>query len=157
MTENKEGTDHRIVVGIDGSASSTAALHWAMSQAHTTGGPVEVVIAWEEPASYGFSYGMAVAMYESDSYEDLAQKVLDGVIADATADDPDHSVRLAGKVIQGHPAQTLLNEAKGADLLVLGRHGHGHGKLTGLLLGSVSDHCLRHSSCPVVLVPAAEA
>jgi nucleotide-binding universal stress UspA family protein len=156
MTETKEGAEHRIVVGIDGSASATAALHWAMDQARTVGGSVDVVIAWEEPASYGFSYGMAVAMYESDSYEDLAQKVLDGVMADAGTDDPTHSVKVHGRVIQGHPAQSLLTAAKGADLLVLGRHGHGHGKLTGLLLGSVSDHCLRHSSCPVVLVPAPE-
>jgi nucleotide-binding universal stress UspA family protein len=50
----------------------------------------------------------------------------------------------------GHPAQALIEASKEADLLVVGRHGRG--AFTGMLLGSVSIHCVTGAFCPVVVV-----
>jgi nucleotide-binding universal stress UspA family protein len=52
---------------------------------------------------------------------------------------------------EGHPTAVLLDAAQGADLLVLGRRGHGGA--VSALLGSVSHHCIQHAECPVVVVP----
>lgn len=53
-------------------------------------------------------------------------------------------------MIEGHPAAVLLTAAEGADLLVLGCRGHGG--FVGALLGSVSQHCVHHATCPVVII-----
>ena len=58
-------------------------------------------------------------------------------------------------VVQGPPAKVLLDAAKGADLLVVGSHGHGG--FVGMLLGSVSQHVLHHAACPVVVVHGDDA
>ncbi|MEV0561406.1 universal stress protein [Dactylosporangium sp. NPDC049742] len=55
-------------------------------------------------------------------------------------------------MVQGHPAKVLLDAANGAELLVVGSRGHG--TFTGILLGSVSQHCVQHAPCPVVVVPS---
>lgn len=58
------------------------------------------------------------------------------------------------RVLHGHPAQVLLDAAGGTQLLVVGSRGHG--AFAGMLLGSVSQHCVQHASCPVVVVPPAQ-
>ena len=64
---------------------------------------------------------------------------------------PDNvEVRLA----QGHPRHVLIEESKSADMLVLGRRGHGG--FGGLLLGSVSSACVAHAHCPVLVVHSPE-
>jgi nucleotide-binding universal stress UspA family protein len=59
-------------------------------------------------------------------------------------------VKVSTVIVEGHPAAELLDQSAGADLLVLGSRGHG--AFAGMLLGSVSEHCLAHASCPVVVV-----
>ena len=54
MTTQPDKNEHRIVVGVDGSVPSVAALAWAVRQARLTGAAVEAVIAWEFPATYGY-------------------------------------------------------------------------------------------------------
>jgi len=89
-------TDERpspvVVVGVDGSACSQAALRWGLAQAELT-----------------------------------------------------------IRVDEGHPVQVLMDAARTAHLLVLGSRGHG--TFTGILLGSVSQHCVQHAPCPVVVIP----
>ena len=58
--------------------------------------------------------------------------------------------RVETKVAYGHPAMVLVNEADAADLLVVGNRGHG--KFSGMLLGSVSIHCVTTATRPVVVV-----
>jgi nucleotide-binding universal stress UspA family protein len=57
-------------------------------------------------------------------------------------------------IVQGPPAQVLLDAAAGAQMLVVGSRGHG--TLAGMLLGSVSQHCVQHAPCPVVVIPPDE-
>lgn len=54
------------------------------------------------------------------------------------------------RISYGHPAEVLIQESKDADLLVVGRRGHG--TMSALLLGSVSLHCVSGARCPVVVV-----
>jgi len=63
------------------------------------------------------------------------------------------TVITAGEAIEGAPAKVLTGAAAGADLLVLGSHGHG--RLFHVVLGSVAEECIRVATCPVVVVPVA--
>ncbi len=134
--------DQRIVVGVDGSESSRRALRWAARQAEFTGASLEVVIVWEVPPDYRF---------DVSSPHDLqvgAESILQSAVADVLGDDPDVDVKPS--VVEGNPVPVLLNAAKGTSLLVVGNRGHG--TFTGILLGSVSKHCVNHATCPVTVV-----
>jgi nucleotide-binding universal stress UspA family protein len=146
------GQERRIVVGVDGSGSSKAALRWAIRQAKLTGATVDAMIAWHYPASAG-GYGWApTGMGTTFDFRENAEKVL----ADATgaACDPGSGVPVRARVVEGNAAQVLLDAAEGADLLVVGSRGHGG--FTEALLGSVSQHCVHHARCPVVVIRGQE-
>jgi nucleotide-binding universal stress UspA family protein len=135
----------RIVVGVDGSPSSVHALEWAIHQAELTGDVIDAVHAWHFPNDYG----MPVA--DVPDFAGLAAEILDKAIAEArNATHESAPAEIRPVVLEGNPAQALLDMAKGADLLVVGSRGHGG--FTGALLGSVSQHVVHHSPCPVVVV-----
>lgn len=138
----------RIVVGVDGSPSSLAALRWAVRQAELTGGTVDAIVAWRMPASVA-GYGFApVAMSDRSDMEQIAQRALDEAISKVAG--PGGGPPIRRVVVQGFPAPVLLRASVGADLLVLGSRGHGG--FSGALLGSVGQHCVRHAHCPVVII-----
>ncbi|MEK2478645.1 MULTISPECIES: universal stress protein [Streptomyces] len=136
----------RIVVGVDGSAPSKAALGWAVGQAELTGAAVEAVYAWQFPYSW---WGWAPPTEESFNFEDNARAILTEAIDGAIG--PDRHVPITPRVIEGNPARVLLDAAHGADLLVVGNRGHGG--FSEALLGSVGQHCVQHAVCPVVIIP----
>ena len=138
----------RIVVGVDGSPSSRAALRWAVRQAKLMDATVDAVIAWQIPVVLQ-SYGWApIYVEEEGSFQEDARKRLDALIGDAV--EQADSQRVNSLVIKGHAAEALLEAADGADLLVVGSSGRGG--FTQALLGSVSQHCVHHASCPVVVI-----
>ncbi len=138
----------RVVVGVDGSPASDAALRWAVADAVARRSTLEVVNAWEAPVIYGPVLG--TIPYDVEAIESEAHQLVDGTVAEAMASAPDLVV--SGTVVAGRPAWSLLDVAKGADLVVVGRRGlGGFGRL---LLGSVSDHVARHAGTTVVVVPA---
>jgi nucleotide-binding universal stress UspA family protein len=144
MAAAQQHGDRRIAVGVDGSPSSREALRWAVRQAALTGSVVDAVIAWHDPASYG-GYAWLIA---DTSYAEVAAKTLsEAVDSTITAGG---SVTVRQRVMAGNPACVLLDAAEDADLLVVGSRGHGG--FAGMLLGSVSEHCVRHSPCPVVVI-----
>jgi nucleotide-binding universal stress UspA family protein len=147
MITQAHDTDRRIVVGVDGSRGSRAALRWALGQARLTGATVEAIAAWQSPAMAGYSYGWMPTPYDGDIVAASADKVLAETVADL-AGAPD---RTRTTVTEGPPAQVLLNAAAGADMLVVGSRGHG--AFAGMLLGSVSQHCIQHAPCAVVVIP----
>jgi len=143
-TEPEAG--RRIVVGVDGSAPSKAALAWAVRQARLTGATVEAIIAWEYPATYGYPMP---AIPEADyNYADIAADVLAKTIAEVCGQD--EPVKISSRVVQENAAQALLDASAGAELLVVGSRGHGG--FVEALLGSVGQHCVHHATCPVVVI-----
>ena len=150
MTEIQGQHIGRIVAGVDGSDSSRAALAWAVRQAALTGAQVDAVHAWHVPTSYGYGYGYASVLPVIDLQE-VARQVLDEAIADVAGLAPDVEIRPV--IVEGNPAQALLDNAKDADLLVVGSRGHGG--FAEALLGSVGQHCVHHANCPVVVIRGA--
>jgi nucleotide-binding universal stress UspA family protein len=144
-------SEHRIVVGVDSSEGSKAALRWAIAQARRTGATVDAVSAWQDPVQTGYLYGYLPTAVESQGYVEIAQKVLDDTVSEMT-DEAGSPVTVQARVIQGHPALVLPEAAIGAELLVVGSRGRG--AFAGMLLGSVSQHCVQHPTCPVVVIPA---
>ena len=150
MNDQTLSEDRYIVVGVDSSHGSKTALGWALAQARLTGAAVEAVAAWQQPATYEYSYGSIPFPSPGDTIAATAEKVLTETVADAvgTGDQP---VDVRIKVAHGPAAQVLLEAAAGAELLVVGSRGHG--AFAGMLLGSVSQHCTHHAPCPVIIVP----
>jgi nucleotide-binding universal stress UspA family protein len=143
------GGRERVVVGIDGSEPSEAALRWALDEGAARKAVLQVVHAWEAPVIYGPVAGVSGS--EVDAIESGAHRLVDDMIErlgeEAAAVDVERTV------VPGGPASSLLDAADGADLVVVGRRGlGGFGRL---LLGSVSEHVARHAACPVVVVPTA--
>jgi nucleotide-binding universal stress UspA family protein len=144
----QQGAHDRIVVGVDGSPSSKAALAWALRQAELSGASVEAVIAWHMPvAAAGIPFEPAGTMDGAD-FAQIARMVLTAAIAEAA--DPASAVKVSSTVVEGNATQVLLEAAAGAELLVVGSRGHGG--FVGALLGSVSQHCAHHAPCPLVIV-----
>lgn len=143
-TEPEAG--RRIVVGVDGSAPSRAALAWAARQARLTGATVEAIIAWQYPAAYG--YTMPAAPEINYNYEEIAAKVIADTIAEVCG--RGEPVTIVSRVVEGNAAQVLLDASAGAELLVVGSRGHGG--FFEALLGSVGQHCVHHATCPVVVI-----
>jgi nucleotide-binding universal stress UspA family protein len=154
--QRRSGQEHhtgpRIVAGVDGSPSSMSALRWAIRQAGLTGATVDAVIAWHYPVAVG-GYGWAPTGLEGVfDFQGSAEKTLADAISSAV--DPGSNVGLRARVVEGNPAQVLLDAADDADLLVVGSRGHGG--FTEALLGSVSQHCVHHAHCPVVVIRSKE-
>jgi nucleotide-binding universal stress UspA family protein len=59
------------------------------------------------------------------------------------------NLRIESKVVEGRPASVLIEASQGADLLVVGSRGHR--EVVGILIGSVSEHCVTNAHCPVVV------
>jgi nucleotide-binding universal stress UspA family protein len=139
----------RIVVGVDGSAPSVTALRWAVAEAAHHGAEVIAVSGWELPV-VGASEGMGFSLGTlADGLQAEAQRRLDEVVGSLDAG----TVTIGKAVEYGSPARLLLEKAADADLLVVGARGLGG--FRGLLLGSVSQHCITHAVCPTVVVPTA--
>ena len=147
-----------IVVGVDGSPGSLAALRFALAEARLRGAAVVALHAWslplvevpgpfliEIPGPPAPSLDQVTADLASDAQECL-DRALQEVASEA------EGVEIERRVTEGAAATVLVEASRGAELLVVGTHGHG--RVKGLLLGSVSQECVSHSGCPVVTVPA---
>lgn len=132
-----------IVVGVDGSESSKEALRWAARQAELTGDDLRVIMSWEIP-----SMAYWAPLPEGLDFDKETRVALHQAVTDVLGDNP--RVAVTEVVREGHPAPVLLAESSTAELLVVGSRGHG--EFTGMLIGSVSEHCVTHASCPVVVV-----
>jgi nucleotide-binding universal stress UspA family protein len=145
MTSQQAGS-HRIIVGVDGSPSSVAAVEWAAHQAELSGAVLVAVMTWEWPTSYGWSLPIPSG-YDP---EHDSEKWLETTLEKVRADHP--TITVESKVLEGHPAPLLVKASEGAELLVVGSRGHG--EFAGMLIGSVSEHCAANAHCPVLVYRA---
>ena len=140
------GGQELVVVGVDGSAESVAALRWAARYATATGAQVRAMLAWHYPGAAGGPPIEKAPKAVHDQTDAQMHETLDAAIAKAG----EEAAGVEKATAYGHPAQVLIEASKEAGLLVVGRHGHG--AFTGMLLGSVSIHCVTGAHCPVVVI-----
>ncbi|MFT2752969.1 universal stress protein [Clavibacter sp. Sh2088] len=138
-----------VVVGHDGSAAAQAALDQALELAAALAAPVVVVRTWSidtAPPGAVFHDGFAA------SFAEIGETVEERLRADTASSarrHPELDVHLRSVLSQ--PAETLIALSHDARMLVVGSRGLGG--FAGMLLGSVSDRCVRHARCPVLVVP----
>jgi nucleotide-binding universal stress UspA family protein len=143
----------RIVVGVDGSAESAAALRWACREALLRGAEVHAVRAWEPPHRAVASYAYSARVPEQSGYvrdgtagaeEDLRQMVQELA-------EPRLVIKV--EVAEGLPARVLLDRAVDADMLVLGSAKHPAMRAAGPVVRA----CVSNAPCPVVVIGAEQA
>ena len=147
------GERRGVVVGIDGSVESRAALAFALCDAARRGTGVRVISVFLPPQFLPAAYWLAPPPPVGQVKDDLrgiAVQMLDDVVAE-------HPGLAAVPVelheLEGHPATVLIDQARGADLLVVGHRGRG--SVVSALLGSVGLQCVLHGECPVTVVRTA--
>ena len=136
-----------IVVGVDGSEASIAALREARRLADATGQTVEATAFWDYPQIVDGYVAVGIGRFE-DAAAEILQQSVEKAFGPAL---PDNVVT---RLVRGHPRQGLIEASRNAGMVVVGRRGHGG--FGGLLLGSVSSACVAHAHCPVLVVHAPE-
>jgi nucleotide-binding universal stress UspA family protein len=144
-----------IIVGIDGSDHSRRALEWAVREAAVRRAPLTVLTV-QQPFPMYWGAGAVVPYAVPDEQElagqalKMAKEETHGVLEQAGPASRPPSVTV--KAVTGLPAETLLQAAADADMIVVGSRGAGG--FTRLLMGSVSTQVTHHARCPVVVIPA---
>lgn len=141
-----------VVVGVDGSPGSRAALEYAVAEAARRGALLRVVAAVNLPEFWATNYGMYIPPPPRDILGDMrkeAQRFVDEAMA--ARSDAVGQVPITIEARDGRAGEVLVDAAEGADLLVVGHRGRG--AVSSALLGSVGLHCLLHARCPVTVVP----
>ena len=136
-----------ILVGMDGSPTSRAALRWAADEAEQHGAEVKAMMAWA-PVLPPVSVSGAAPRDIPAHPREVAADELVRTITDELGENP--PVRVQPVVKEGNPAKVLIEASTDADLLVVGSRGYGG--FAGLLLGSVSQQVAAHAECTVVVV-----
>jgi nucleotide-binding universal stress UspA family protein len=137
-----------IVVGVDGSAQSRAALVWAAREAELRHCPLQVVYGWQikgEPRPPGDWGGVAPPV---EAYQEQAQQRTQAVVDEVLPGGV--SCELTVHAMHKPAGRALLSFCGTIDLLVVGAKNHG--RLAGWLVGSTSDDALRNATCTVVVV-----
>ena len=133
---------HRIIVGVDGSAHSIAALRWAVDDAATRKqAEVIAVLAWRMPLVSN------PAAFDREELQRAYEKLLTETVSDAF---PSPHVPVRTCVVAGDPIDVLVEASRDAQLLVVGSRGRS--PFAGLILGAVSQACAARAACPVVVV-----
>ncbi len=143
-----------VVVGVDGSPESRAAIEFALREAARRNARLRVVAAVQLPEYWAIAYGTADLPSPQEAMADtkrIARHTLDQVV---NANPDLAAVQFDIEAIAGPPGAVLVEAAEGADLLVLGHRGRG--AVRSALLGSVGLHCVLHAACPVTVVRAGE-
>lgn len=153
-TSQSTCTERRgIVVGVDRPAASDRAVEWAAEEAALRSVGLELVSVWEDPYRY---WREGVPLTPGSDIERAALRAAsEGVAAAAQQVRARHpQVEVSARALEGSAADVLVERSAGAELLVVGTRGRGG--FAGLLLGSVSQQCVTHARCPVVVVRPAD-
>jgi nucleotide-binding universal stress UspA family protein len=141
-----EGSDGRVVVGVDGSDASRVALRWAADHAVLHAAGLDIVHAWSAPY---LPYGGAGPLERepaATAARTLAAAEEDWIVGQGAA-----PADLRSIVEEENPGIAMVARSAGARLVVVGSRGRG--RLAGVILGSVSQRCVDHAACPVAVLP----
>ncbi|QRP50220.1 universal stress protein [Amycolatopsis sp. FDAARGOS 1241] len=136
-----------VVVGVDGTPNSEAAIAVAFDEAGFRGVPLVAVHAWDD-VTYDCADSTARLMPQPETLEPTEERLLAQRLAGWQEKFPEVEVRRS--LVRDRPRQALLAESDRAQLVVVGSRGRGG--FTGMLLGSTSQALIHHSSCPVLVV-----
>jgi nucleotide-binding universal stress UspA family protein len=145
----------RVVVGVDGSAGARTALEFALQDAARRDAVLDVVSVAVTSEYWPVGIGMAssgVAAPTREQVVDAVQREAEQLVTDVVGERNATAARVDVRVraVPGPPAATLIQQARGADLLVVGHRGRGG--FASATLGSVSLQCVLHATCPVTVV-----
>lgn len=142
--EQTGAEDGAVVVGVDGSETSTRALRWAAAEARLRGVPLRVVHAWQLLFA-------AIPATEPliSALQDGGRAVLDAALADPALEGLD----VKDHLVPAGATDAVLRYADSASMVVVGSRGLG--RVGRVLLGSTSRQLAHHAPCPIVVVPAA--
>ena len=131
-----------------------SALDFAVEEAALRGAKPKIVVVWEIPPAVVAGLAADSGFFEQsrDESRHHAEKIAAEAVARAAGLDP--AVVCEPRVLEGHEARVILEEARDASQVVVGSRGHGG--FTGLLLGSISQQVVNHARCPVTVVPTPE-
>jgi nucleotide-binding universal stress UspA family protein len=136
------GRFRRIVVGVDGSEASVTALRRGIRLADALNASVEAIATWRMPVDYG---ALTAVEY---SPEDDARSILTGAAKSVFgAKVPQWFTEVT---LEGNADEILIEQSRGAEMLIVGSRGHGG--IAGVLLGSVSAKVAEHAHCPVLII-----
>jgi nucleotide-binding universal stress UspA family protein len=139
-----------IVVGVDHSEGAKAALRFALEEATLRQATLRVVHAWQYAyiGATGLEGTYPALGGDIKEHRDAAEKDLDATLRESIPETG--TVEVERRLVEDRPAAALVDESRGADMIVVGSRGHGG--FAGLLLGSVSQQVAHHAACPVVIV-----
>lgn len=132
----------KVVVGVDGSVQSQAALDWGVQEARLRDGGVLALAAGHCP----YVTDAAGQAWDYAAFERDVRAILDEELARVA----EPGVPINGQLVQGSAASALVAASGDADLVIVGSRGHGG--FAGLLLGSVSSQLAHHAQCPVLII-----
>jgi nucleotide-binding universal stress UspA family protein len=146
------GSDHStgIVVGVDGSEGSRAALRWALAEAAQRGVPLRVIHASGPPYIGPRGPVLPMLNYVVSGIEGKDEQTLSTSLQGIVDPTATGDVRVTAEVVSAPPQVALVDASEGVDLLVVGARG-AWAHLLGI--GSVTRACLHEARCPVVVVP----
>lgn len=156
MSAESVSQSRLVVVGVDGSAESKAAVAFALRNAAARGEAVRAVTAVPEPEMWATGYGVVTLPPIDELLPEArktAQDMVDAVVTELGETAAGVSVTV--DAVAGTPAQVLLDAAADATELVVGHRGRGG--IRSALLGSVGLSCVLHAPCPVTVVRAARS
>ncbi|MGW0823120.1 universal stress protein [Streptomyces sp. NPDC002845] len=138
-----------VLMGVDGSPESRAAVEFACTEAALRGADLVAVHVWGTRGDGAeFTLGLPAEEEHADRLRAEGEQVLTEALTGLSVSQT--GVMVSGRLVRGPVRQSLIKESEGAQLLVVGARGHGG--FTGLLLGSVSQAVLHHARCPVGVV-----
>ena len=144
----------KILLAVDGSAYSDAAIETVAQRPWPNGTEIKVITAVEMPTVIGMEPWATSADYFEQlemAIRGAAKEVIDRALGKLNAN-PNKSLKISSEIIQGPPRQVIVEEADhwNADMIIMGSRGLG--AWNRLLLGSVSSGVIHHAKCSVEVV-----
>jgi nucleotide-binding universal stress UspA family protein len=142
----------RILVPVDFSACSLAAMEHALALAERFGSTIELLHVWSLPSGLGPDEAVPLAGRSGETVSEYAESQASEFLQSMLFDLEERGARVRGTLERGEPVQAILQAARegGHDLIVMGTHGRTG--LAHLLRGSVAEQVVRRAPCPVLTI-----